>query len=204
MQTELTHRTLSLSGVRFHLVETGQGPLVLLCHGSPECWYSWRHQLRALAQVGYRAVAPHMRGFGQTQAPEDVAAYTIVHNVGDVVQLVSALGEQQAVIVGHDWGSPVAWTAALLRPDIFRAIVIMSVPYRERDPSAPLEALREAGITTFYWQYFQTPGVAEAEFEQDVERTMRTLLYGKGLSLTMKPGQGFLGDTSVPINCPPG
>ena len=113
MQTELTQRTLTLSGLQFHIAETGQGPLVVLCHGWPECWYSWRHQLRALGEAGFHAVAPDMRGFGQTDAPEDVSAYTIVHNVGDMVQLVSALGDQQAVIIGHDWGAPVAWISAL-------------------------------------------------------------------------------------------
>jgi pimeloyl-ACP methyl ester carboxylesterase len=203
MATEPTDRTVSLNGINFHIAEQGQGPLVLLCHGWPECWYSWRHQLRALSEAGFHAVAADMRGFGQTDAPEDVSAYTIVHNVGDMVQLVSALSEQQAVIIGHDWGAPVAWTAALLRPDIFRAVVAMSVPYRARGPVAPLKALRDAGTTTFYWQYFQTPGVAEAEFERDVDRTMRTLLYGKGISLMMKPGQGFFGESSVPDQMPP-
>ena len=196
MQNELTHRTITLSGLNFHIAEQGQGPLVLLCHGWPECWYSWRHQLQAIAEAGFRAVAPDMRGFGQTEAPEDIAAYTIVHNVGDMVQLVRALGEQQAVIIGHDWGAPVAWTSALTRPDIFSAVVAMSVPYRPRGPIAPLKALRDAGTTTFYWQYFQSPGVAEAEFERDVDRTMRTLFYGK-ISLLMKPGEGFLGETNT-------
>lgn len=201
-QIELKHRTVTLSGLRFHIAEAGQGPLVLLCHGWPESWYSWRHQLRALADAGFRAVAADMRGFGQTEAPEDVAAYTIVHHVGDMVQLVSALRETQAVIVGHDWGSPVAWTSALLRPDIFRAVIMMSVPYLERSRSAPLKALREAGISTFYWQYFQTPGVAEAELERDVERTIRTMLYGQGLSPKVTMGEGFLSGTSVPGQLP--
>lgn len=202
MQNEPTHRTLTLNGLHFHVAEQGEGPLVLLCHGWPECWFSWRHQLRALAGAGFHAVAPDMRGFGQTDAPEDVCSYTIVHNVGDMVQLVSTLGEKQAIIIGHDWGAPVAWTSALLRPDIFRAVVAMSVPYRVRSPTAPLKALRDAGTTNFYWQYFQTPGVAEAEFERDVDRTMRTLLYGKGVSLVMKPGQGFLGESIVPDQMP--
>jgi pimeloyl-ACP methyl ester carboxylesterase len=202
MQNEPTHRTLTLNGLHFHVAEQGEGPLVLLCHGWPECWFSWRHQLRALADAGFHAVAPDMRGFGQTDAPEDVCSYTIVHNVGDMVQLVSTLGEKQAIIIGHDWGAPVAWTSALLRPDIFRAVVAMSVPYRVRSPTAPLKALWDAGTTNFYWQYFQTPGVAETEFERDVDRTMRTLLYGKGVSLMMKPGQGFLGESIVPEQMP--
>jgi pimeloyl-ACP methyl ester carboxylesterase len=201
-QSNLMHRTVSANGLRFRIAESGQGPLVLLCHGFPECWYSWRHQLPALAEAGFHAVAPDMRGFGQTDAPDDIAEYTIGHNIADMVQLVAALGEQQAVIVGHDWGAPVAWNSALLRPDVFRAVVALSVPYRTRPPVAPLKALRDAGTTNFYWQYFQTPGVAEAEFERDVEHTVRTLLYGKGVSLMMKPGQGFLADTSIPDQLP--
>jgi len=201
MQNELTHRMVALIGIRFHIAEQGQGPLVLLCHGWPECWYSWRHQLRALADAGFHAVAPDMRGFGQTDAPEEISAYTIVHSVGDMVQLVSTLGEKQAVIIGHDWGAFVAWACAQLRPDVFRAVVAMN-PYFPRGPEAPLKALRDAGTTTFYAQYFQTPGVAEAEFERDVDRTMRTLLYGKGVSLMMKPGQGFLGESIIPEQMP--
>jgi pimeloyl-ACP methyl ester carboxylesterase len=201
-QNKLTHRTIYANGLRFHIAESGQGPLVLLCHGFPECWYSWRHQLPALAEAGFHAVAPDMRGFGQTEAPDDISEYTIGHNIADMVQLVSALGGQQAVIVGHDWGAPVAWNSALLRPDIFRAVVAMSVPYRARPPVAPLKALHDAGTTNFYWQYFQAPGVAEAEFERDVDRTVRTLLYGKGISLMMKPGQGFLADATIPEQLP--
>jgi pimeloyl-ACP methyl ester carboxylesterase len=202
-QYELSHRTVSVNGLRLHIAESGQGPLVLLCHGFPECWYSWRHQLRALAEAGFHAAAPDMRGFGQTDAPEDVAEYTIGHNVADMVQLVSILGEKQAVIIGHDWGAPVAWTSALLRPDIFRAVVAMSVPYRARPPVAPMKALRDAGNTNFYQLYFQTPGVAEAEFERDVDRSVRTLLYGTGVSLMMKPGKGFLEDATIPEQLPP-
>jgi pimeloyl-ACP methyl ester carboxylesterase len=202
MESGLTHRTIPVNGLNFHIAEQGQGSLVLLCHGFPECWYSWRHQLPALAEAGFHAVAPDMRGFGQTDAPEDICAYTIVHNVGDMVQLVKALGEQQAVIIGHDWGAFVAWTSALTRPDIFRAVVAMSTPYFPRGPVAPLKALRDAGTTTFYAQYYQTPGVAEAEFQRDVDRTMRTLFYGKGLSFTLKPGEGFLSGTTIPDQLP--
>ena len=94
---------------------------VLLCHGFPESWYSWRHQLAALADAGFRAVAPDMRGYGETDRPEEIEKYTLFHLVGDMVGVVAALGENKAVIVGHDWGAPVAWHAALFRPDIFAA-----------------------------------------------------------------------------------
>jgi pimeloyl-ACP methyl ester carboxylesterase len=118
MAADIQHRQIALNGIEMHVAECGDGPLVLLCHGWPELWYSWRHQLKALAEAGFRAVAPDMRGFGQTSAPEDVAAYTIFHNVGDMIALVDALGAKRALIVGHDWGAPVAWHAALMRPDL--------------------------------------------------------------------------------------
>ena len=133
---EITHRFVETNGLRMHVAEAGQGPLVVLCHGFPESWYSWRHQLVALAEAGYHAVAPDQRGYGQTDAPPAIEQYTLLHLVGDVVGLVGALGEKTAVIVGHDWGAPVAWHAALLRPDVFRGVVGLSVPYRPRGASA--------------------------------------------------------------------
>ena len=116
-----------------HVAEAGEGPLVLLCHGFPESWYSWRHQLTALAEAGYHAVAPDQRGYGQTDRPEPIDAYTIMHLVGDMVGVLDALGEERAVIVGHDWGSIVAWNAALIRPDRFHAVVGMNVPVGTRE-----------------------------------------------------------------------
>jgi pimeloyl-ACP methyl ester carboxylesterase len=178
MAAELKHHTLNVNGIRMHVAEQGTGPLVLMCHGWPELWYSWRHQLPAVAAAGFRAVAPDMRGFGETEAPADVNDYSIMHTVGDVVGLVSALGEKKAIIVGHDWGAPVAWTAAMMRPDLFPAVVAMSVPHRPRSAAAPLQTLRDAGLGNFYWIYFQKPGVAEAEFERDPAVTLRKLLYG--------------------------
>jgi epoxide hydrolase A/B len=120
-----------------HYVEQGGGPLVVLCHGFPESWYSWRHQLPALAAAGFRAVAPDQRGYGQTDRPERIEAYDIFNLVGDIVGLVNSLGVDSAVIVGHDWGAPVAWHSALLRPDLFRAIALLSVPYIAAAQPAP-------------------------------------------------------------------
>jgi pimeloyl-ACP methyl ester carboxylesterase len=190
-QDAITHRALEVNGIRLHIAEQGQGPLVILCHGWPELWYSWRQQIPVLAAAGYHAVAPDMRGYGDTTAPDDISAYTLLHLVGDVVGLVAALGETHAIIVGHDWGATVAWTAAQLRPDLFSAAVAMSVPFRRRGPVRPSEALLKAGQKNFYWLYFQEPGVAEAEFERDIGTTFRRLVAGGG-SLIIPPGHGFL------------
>ena len=122
----------------------------------------------------------------------------IFDNVGDMVALVAALGEKQAVIVGHDWGAPVAWHAAMFRPDIFTRVAGLSVPPPFRGRGRPLDTLRKSGITNFYWQYFQTPGVAEAEFERDVAATMRMVLGRRGFPIRRAPvhrgGQGLLAD----------
>jgi pimeloyl-ACP methyl ester carboxylesterase len=194
-------RTISANGIDIFLLEQGSGPLVVLCHGWPELSYSWRHQISALAAAGFHAVAPDMRGFGRTGAPADIDAYSIFDTVGDMVALVAALGETQAVIVGHDWGAPVAWHAAMFRPDVFIAVAGLSVPPPSRGRGRPLDTLRESGITNFYWQYFQTPGVAEAEFERDVGVTMRTLLgrgfSDPGASLFVEDGKGFLGEVNA-------
>jgi len=193
-------RTISANGIELFVLEQGEGPLVVLCHGWPELSYSWRHQISALADAGFHVVAPDMRGFGRSSAPAEIGAYTIFDNVGDMVALVSALGEKQAVIVGHDWGAPVAWDAAKFRPDIFKKVAGLSVPPPSRGRKRPLESLREGGVTNFYWQYFQTPGVAEAEFERDVALTMRKVL-GRGVSdpsaMFITQGKGFLDNIST-------
>lgn len=175
---DVRHRFITANGIRIHLAEAGEGPLVLLCHGFPESWYSWRHQLPALAEAGFHAVAPDMRGYGQTDAPDPIDAYTQFHIVADMVGILDALGVQTAVIVGHDWGAPVAWNAALWRPDRFRAVVGLSVPFTPRSPRPPTEAFKAIyGDQFFYILYFQEPGKAEAELERDVRRTVRMTLY---------------------------
>ena len=195
-------RVIKANGIDLFIREAGQGPLVVLCHGWPELSYSWRHQIPALAAAGFHVVAPDMRGYGQSTAPSDVSAYSIFDTVGDVVGLVQALGEKKAMVVGHDWGAPVAWHAALFRRDIFTAVAGLSVPPPFRGRGKPLDLLRQGGVTNFYWQYFQTPGVAEAEFEQDVARTMRIVLGGRGLAdpsaaMFVQEGKGFLGHATA-------
>jgi pimeloyl-ACP methyl ester carboxylesterase len=174
----VAHRTIGANGIHLHFVEQGEGPLVVLCHGFPESWYSWRHQLPALSAAGFRAVAVDMRGYGQSDRPEAIDQYTLLHLVGDIVGLLEALGVQQAVIAGHDWGAVVAWHAALLRPDRFRAVIALSLPYLQRSPVAPTLVMPRRKDAVYYPLYFQAPGVAEAELERDVRQTVLKVLGG--------------------------
>ncbi|HKW94813.1 MAG TPA: alpha/beta hydrolase [Methylomirabilota bacterium] len=207
--SEIQHRIVESNGIRMHVAEQGEGPLVLLCHGFPESWYSWRHQLRALADAGFHAVAPDMRGYGQTDRPVEIDQYTLLHLVGDMVGLVDALGGgQPAAIAGHDWGAPVAWHAALLRPDRFRGVIGLSVPFRPRGSARPSTVMPKTDDAVFYQLYFQTPGVAEAELERDVRDSIRRLAFtgsgdGPGGRLGMVPRTGgFLTHTTSPATLP--
>lgn len=175
--TEITHRRIEANGIAMHVAEAGAGPLVVLCHGFPESWYSWRDQLRALAEAGFHAVAPDMRGYGQTDAPEPIESYTLLHLVGDIVGLCNALGVQKAVVAGHDWGAPVAWHCALLRPDLFRAVIGLSVPFIPQGKLRPTAVMPQDENNLFYQLYFQEPGVAEAELSRDPAATIRRMLY---------------------------
>ena len=190
----ITHRTIQTNGINMHIAEAGEGPLVIMCHGWPESWYSWRHQLQALGDAGFHAVAPDQRGYGQTDRPEAIDQYTQFHMIGDIIGLMDALGEETAVIAGHDWGAPIAWNTALLRPDRIRAVIGLSVPYMPRastakpaagdamgwgGPVRPTDGMKAAfGDFFFYQLYFQTPGVAEHELQKDVKRSLRLTLVG--------------------------
>ena len=165
---EFTHRIVETNGIKLHVAEAGSGPMVLFIHGWPESWYSWRHQLPAVAKAGFHAVAPDLRGYGKTDKPANVEDYDIRHLTADVTGLIDALGEKTAVVIGHDWGSLVAWNAVLLHPDRFTGLVAMSVPYGGRSSSSPLETMKKTfGDNFYYILYFQEPGVAEAEFDSD-------------------------------------
>ena len=166
---ETAHRLIPSPGGRIHLVEQGTGPLVLLVHGFPESWYSWRHQLPVLAAAGYRAVAIDVRGYGRSSKPTATDAYRMLDLVEDNVAVVHALGEESAVVLGHDWGATIAANSALLRPEVFRAVGLLSVPYTPRGGPRPSELFaRMGGDEEFYVSYFQEPGRAEAEMEPDV------------------------------------
>ena len=132
----IRHRTVEANGIHLHIAEQGDGPVVVLCHGFPEAWYSWRHQLAPLSAAGFRAVAPDMRGYGQSDRPDAIDQYTLLHLVGDMVGLVDAVGVEQAMIVGHDCGASVRGIG-MLRPDRFRAVFGLSVPFRPRTSVVP-------------------------------------------------------------------
>ncbi len=208
--TAITHRTVKTNGIHLHIAEAGKGPLVLLLHGWPESWYSWRHQLKALADAGYHAVAPDVRGYGRSDKPQAIEAYSMKNMLADYIGLLDALGEKTAVVVGHDWGAPMAWNSAALYPDRYRAVVGMSVPYLGRSPMPPTKLFKSTfGETWFYVLYFQEPGVAEAEFEADIPRTMRTILTGipgfdpaADAVQTKKKGDKFLTGLDTPSKLP--
>ena len=171
-----THRVIEANGIRIHVAEQGEGPAVVLLHGFPESWYSWRHQLAPLADAGYHAVALDMRGYGQTDAPADAASYSMHHLVGDVVGVVTALGQGPVVVVGHDWGAPVAWSTALFRPDLVRGVVGLSVSYFPRGDVDTLTTMSALITERNYQAYFQTDE-AETTINADVATFVRRFVY---------------------------
>jgi pimeloyl-ACP methyl ester carboxylesterase len=187
---DIKHRMIETNGIRLHVAEQGEGPLVILCHGFPECWYSWRHQLPALAKAGFRAVAPDLRGYGQSDRPEEVEKYTILHDIGDIVGLVDALGVGQAVIAGHDIGATIAWQAALLRPDRFRGVIALGPPFRPRafGGSVPPTTLMPRNENAVFYQLFLQTPEAEAALGHDMHRTFRSQFYS--LSGDRPPTEG--------------
>lgn len=176
-----------------HIVEQGTGPAVVLVHGFPESWYSWRHQLPALAEAGFRAIAIDVRGYGRSSKPRVVNAYRLLELVADNVGLLDALGVATAHIVGHDWGAPIAWTSALLRPDRFTTLSLLSVPYNPRGEMRPGAAWRAmAGTEEFYVEYFQEVGRAEAEIEADVRRWLTGFYFSASGDAPPPTGGGTL------------
>lgn len=205
---DLKHHIVKANGIRIHVAEQGEGPLVVLCHGFPETWYSWRHQLCALAEAGFRAVALDMRGYGETDRPEQIQIdqYSLLHLVGDMVGVLDTLGAQTAVIAGHDWGAPVAWHAALLRPDRFRGVIGLSVPFIPRGQVYTSTNLPQTEDATFYQEYFQASGIAERELERDIRSTVRAFLYtmsGDVPALEIAPDIGGAGWSPGRLDCLP-
>jgi pimeloyl-ACP methyl ester carboxylesterase len=170
----MSEQMVAANGIELNVVEQGEGPLVVLCHGFPELAFSWRHQLAALAAAGYRVLAPDMRGFGRSSAPAEVEAYDVVTLCDDMCALLDWAGEQSAVFVGHDWGANVTWWMSVLHPQRVRAVAGLSVPFVPRAPAAPMPIMRRHLGEDFYIVWFQQPGVADAALAQDVRRTLTT------------------------------
>jgi pimeloyl-ACP methyl ester carboxylesterase len=188
------HQLLSVNGITLSIYSAGplDGPVVWLLHGFPESWYSWRHQIRLLAEAGYRVLVPEMRGYGQTSAPDDVSSYDLMTVCADIQAAMDLLGQRSVAVVGHDWGAPVAWHLALLEPQRVRVIAAMAVPYGGRPKRPAIEIIRSQFADRFnYILYFQQPGVAETELDQDIPRTLRMMMHNTSAAV---PKDFFLQD----------
>ena len=160
------HRMLDVNGIRMHVAEAGEGLPVILCHGFPHLWYSWRHQIPALAQAGWRVLAPDLRGYGQTDAPADVRDYGSAQVCGDIIGLIDACGADRAVLVGLDFGAQLTWEVALRHPDRLLGIIVLNNPYGGRPRRRPTETFAAVAREHFlHLDYFQRPGVADAELD---------------------------------------
>lgn len=205
------HRFAQVNGIRMHYVDEGYGPLVILLHGFPYLWYMWRGQIPALAAAGYRVVAPDQRGFGQSDRPQAIEAYDISQSVGDLVGLMKALGESSAVIVGHDLGAWVAQAAAMLRPDLFRALVMLNTAVPPWRPVRPTTALKHmVGDKNYHHLYFQQLGKPDREMSADPRKTLRSIYYSVSGSavgaerwrLFFEPGEALLDAFTDPRELP--
>ncbi|KAJ9187804.1 hypothetical protein P3X46_003221 [Hevea brasiliensis] len=175
---KIEHITVFTNGINMHIASIGTGPEILFLHGFPELWYSWRHQLLSLSSLGYRCIAPDLRGYGDTDAPQSVNQYTVLHIVGDLVGLLDSLGIQQVFLVGHDWGAFIAWYFCIFRPDRIKALVNTSVAFMPRNPQVkPLDGLRSMFGDDYYICQFQKPGKAEEDFAQVNTAKLIKLLF---------------------------
>jgi pimeloyl-ACP methyl ester carboxylesterase len=171
-------QTIEANGISLRAAVEGDGPLVIMVHGFPELWYSWRHQIKPIAQAGYRVVAPDMRGYGGSDKPYEVEAYEMTNMMADVIGIIDALGEDSAILVGHDWGAPIGWNTAALHADRVSAVAALSVPNRKRGEVSGIEMYRRIYHDNFFYQlYVQAEGVAESELEADVRTSLRKVYF---------------------------
>ena len=179
MNEQWQHRFMETNGIRMRYVEQGDGFPVLLLHGFPELWYSWRYQIPALADAGFRAIAPDMRGYGETDKPEGIEAYDIHQLVADMIGLLDALDLPRAVIVGHDWGGVIVWQMALMHPDRVERVISLNTPFQRRSRRRPTDAFKQLPDGRFnYILYFQEPGRAESDIEKDIDSWLDTTIRG--------------------------
>ena len=168
----LGSRQIAVNGIELRVVEHGEGPLVVFCHGFPELGFSWRHQVLAFAEAGFRTLTPDMRGYGGSSRPDRIEDYAMAALCGDLVGLLDAVGAQDAIFIGHDWGASVVWQTALRHPDRVRAVAGLSVPVAPRPKAPPISIFRSRLGEDFYMCWFQEPGVADAALAADVRRTL--------------------------------
>ncbi|KAJ4954432.1 hypothetical protein NE237_011215 [Protea cynaroides] len=201
----IEHRMVSVNGIQMHIAEKGQGPVVLLLHGFPQLWYSWRHQIIALASHGYRAVAPDLRGYGDTDAPPSSTSYTAFHIVGDLIALIDLLAQDKVFVVAHDWGALIAWNFCLLRPDRVKAYVSLCIQFIPRNPSAkPLDRMRATLGDDYYICRFQEPGEIEEVFARfNTKKLLKRFLSGrKPAPLYLPKGKEFGNSPDREISLP--
>ena len=195
------------NGISLHVTEQGEGPAVLFCHGFPDTSYTWRHQMKAIAVAGYRAISPDMRGYGRSSAPADPSLYTPLHTAGDLVGLLDALKITSSVIVGHDWGATHAWNAALMRPDRFKGVFCMSVPYNPRSDVSIFEKMRKAGHQHDFYMFEQMKAESDQSWA-DAAVTIPGVLYWASASAPadtawnpMDPARSLRRNAPGPLPC---
>lgn len=187
----MQRKSVNVNGITLSYLEAGEGPVVLFCHGFPETSHSWHHQIPAMAAAGYRAIAPDMRGYGYSSTQLTTDEYTLFHIVGDLIGLMDTLSIERAVIIGNDWGATIAWQIALMHPDRVKGVIAFGVPMMPRPPMPPTQLFPRTNDALFYTLYFQEPGVAEQELEQDVPTTLRKIYHAaSGEAGQRQPGDG--------------
>jgi pimeloyl-ACP methyl ester carboxylesterase len=189
MQQPFDLQRIETNGIALRAAVEGDGPLVIMVHGFPELWYSWRHQINPVAQAGYRVVAIDVRGYGGSDKPAAVEAYDMASLMADLIGVIDAFGERSAILMGHDWGAPICWNMAALHADRVAAVAGLSVPYRKRGQTSAIELWRRIYKDRFFYQlYFQAEGVAEAELEADVRTSLRKFYYAaSGEAASLEP-----------------
>jgi pimeloyl-ACP methyl ester carboxylesterase len=176
-------RPVQTNGIELAVHELGEGPPVLLLHGFPELAYSWRNQIGPIADAGFHVIAPDQRGYGDSDAPADSQTYSVKNLVADATGILDALGIDEAIFIGHDWGSMPAWYSGVYAPDRVRAMASLCTPYFTPGATDLLEIYDELRGPQHYMATFQEPGVGEALLERDVEATFRALLRGRGYTM---------------------
>jgi len=194
MSDKWEHRFVTTNGIRMHYVEQGRGFPVIFLHGFPELWYSWRYQIPALAEAGFHAIAPDLRGYGETDKPTKLEAYDIHHLVGDMVGLLDALRLQKAVIVGHDWGGVIVWQMVLMHPERVERVISLNTPFQGRGKNRPTDAYRRLADGRFnYILHFQEPGRAEADITPNIEGWLERTMSG------IARNQNFITDEVIKV-----